>query len=687
MNKQNLLVEIGTEELPPKALKKLAEAFADSFEKDLKTFGINFDKVNWYASPRRLVLIVVNTDEEQGDREVEKKGPSVSAAFNEGVPTPAALGWAKSNGITIDQAERIKTDKGEWLVHRAIIKGQKISELIPQILVNAVKSLPVPKMMHWGDTKFEFVRPVHTLCVMFGSQLVDLEMFGIKSSRVIRGHRFMGQQEFEINSADEYLEKLKNCGSVIADYNERYEIIKESVSSQAQELGGTADLDESLLNEVTSLVEWPCVLTAKFEEKFLEVPSEALVYTMKGDQKYFPVYSPEGKLLPNFIFISNIDSTDKQQVIAGNEKVVRPRLSDAEFFFNTDKRSTLESRLDSLSTVLFQKQLGSMKERSERISELAKFIAEKLGADSSMAARAGLLSKCDLMTNMVMEFTDTQGVMGMHYARHDGEPECVAQSLFEQYLPRFSGDKIPSMDVSAAVSLADKFDTLVGIFGISMLPKGDKDPFGLRRAAIGAIRIIVEKHYDLDLNEIIEKAAFLYADKITNKSVKEDVFDYILARFKAFYQDLGIKTEVVLSVLARKPSKPFDFHRRVQAVSVFASNVAAESLSAANKRVSNILAKAEDSIPQRVDPAVLSDEYEIALYNAVESCKNELKSSFDTKNYDVALTRLALLKEPVDNFFDNVLVNSKEENIRINRLALLNDLRNLFLRIADISLL
>lgn len=687
MNKQNLLIELGTEELPPKALKKLAEAFAGSFDKDLKSLGIGFESVKWFATPRRLAVIIGNVDEEQKDVEVEKKGPSVAAAFKDGVPTPAALGWAKSNGITIEQAERLKTDKGEWLVHRAKIVGKKISELLPQILTNAVKALPVPKMMHWGNTKFEFVRPVHTLCVMFGSELIDLEMFDIKSSRRIRGHRFMGQQELEISSADEYLDKLRTEGSVIADYGERYEMIKQSVAAQAQNLGGVADLDEDLLNEVTSLVEWPCVLTAKFEEKFLEVPSEALVYTMKGDQKYFPVYSHDGKLLPNFIFVSNIDSKDKQQVIAGNEKVVRPRLSDAEFFFNTDKKQTLESRLDCLSTVLFQKQLGTLKDRSERISELAKFIAEQIGADSSMAARAGMLSKCDLMTNMVMEFTDTQGVMGMHYARHDGESESIAVSLFEQYLPRFSGDKIPSMDVSASVSLADKFDTLVGIFGISMLPKGDKDPFGLRRAAIGAIRIIVEKQYDLDLIDIIKKAVSLYADKITNKNVEEDVFEYMLARFKAFYQELGIKTDVVLSVLARKPSKPFDFHRRVQSVSVFADNEAAKSLSAANKRVSNILGKAEETIPQSVDQSLLSDDYEVSLYNAVEACKSELKSSFETKNYDQALARLALLKDPVDNFFDNVLVNEKDDNVRFNRLALLNDLRNLFLRIADISLL
>lgn len=687
MNKQNLLVELGTEELPPKALKKLAMAFAESFEKDLKTLGVDFGSVKWFATPRRLAVIVDNVAEQQPDKVIEKKGPAVSSAYKDGKPTPAAEGWAKSNGITVDQAERLKTDKGEWLVFKASVKGKKITELVGGIIDNAVKALPVPKMMHWGSTRFEFVRPVHTFCVLFGSELVDVEMFGVKSSRTIRGHRFMGQQEFEIGSADEYLEKLETTGSVVADYERRYEIIKSSVQKQAHDLGGKADLDEALLNEVTSLVEWPAVLTAKFEEKFLKVPAEALVYTMKGDQKYFPVYDESGKLLPNFIFVSNIDSNDKQQVIAGNEKVVRPRLSDAEFFFNTDKKQTLASRIDSLGTVLFQKQLGTLKDRVERISKLAEFIADKIGTDKALAARAGLLSKCDLMTNMVMEFTDTQGVMGMHYARIDGEPETVAVSLFEQYLPRFVGDNIPSNDVSAAVNLADKFDTLVGIFGIGMLPKGDKDPFGLRRAAIGVLRIIVEREYNLDINEIIAKSAELYGDKLTSKTVASDVFEYILARFKANYQDSGIKTEVILAVLARKPACPYDFHRRVQAVSKFADNPAAESLSAANKRVSNILAKSANVSKAVVDRSLLVEEQEKCLFNVLESMKTELAPAFAEKDYDLVLGRLAELKDPVDCFFDKVMVNADDEKVKANRHALLNELRELFLRIADISLL
>ncbi len=687
MNKQNLLVELGTEELPPKALKKLATAFAESFSKDLNAFGLGFDSVKWFASPRRLALIAYNVDESQEDRIVEKKGPSVAAAYKDGNPTPAALGWAKSTGITLDQAETVKTDKGEWLLFKAKVKGFTIYQVLEQILSNAVKSLPVPKMMHWGATRFEFVRPVHTLCVLYGSQLVDLEMFGIKSSRTVRGHRFMGKQELEIASADDYLSVLETEGSVIADYDKRYQMILSSVKEQAASLGGEADLDESLLNEVTSLVEYPCVLTASFEEKFLEVPPEALVYTMKGDQKYFPVYSSDGKLLPNFIFVSNIVSKDKSQVIAGNERVVRPRLSDAEFFFNTDRKTTLASRLDALSSVMFQKQLGSLKERSERISSLAEYIASKIGADPALASRAGLLSKCDLVTSMVTEFTDTQGVMGMHYARLDGEPEDVALSMFEQYMPRFAGDCIPSTDVSASVSIADKVDTLVGIIGINLSPKGDKDPFGLRRSAIGLLRIIVEKGYDLDLEDIVSKSRSLYGDKLSNANVEKEVVDYVLGRFRAIYQDVGIKSEIVLSVLARRPTRPYDFHRRVEAVNRFTSNPAAEALSAANKRVSNILSKAGGAIPQNPDAGLLSEDAEKVLFEILEKSCRDLEPVFEQKNYDAALEQLAQLRQPVDTFFEKVLVNADDEKVRGNRLAILSELRNLFLRVADISLI
>ena len=686
MTDKNLLIELGTEELPPKALKKLAEAFANSFENDLKGNSISFDSIEWYATPRRLALFVKNTATKQPDKIIEKKGPAVSSAYVDGKPTKAAEGWAKSNGISVDQADILKTDKGEWLLYRANVVGKETAELIPGFINNAIKSLPIPKMMHWGSTKYEFVRPVHTVCIIFGDELIHTNILGIDSCRTIRGHRYMGVPEITLNSADEYVEALRK-NFVIANYQERRELIKTSIINEANKLNGIADLDESLLDEVTSLVEWPCLLTAKFEEKFLKVPSEALVYTMKGDQKYFPVYDKNGNLLPNFIFISNIESKDPIQVIKGNERVVRPRLSDAEFFFNTDKKVKLADRLESLDSVLFQKQLGTLKERAVRISELAAYIATKINADPNLAKRAGLLSKCDLMTNMVMEFTDTQGVMGMHYARNDNENEKVAISLFEQYLPRFAGDDLPTNDVSYSVSLADKIDTLVGIFGINMPPKGDKDPFGLRRASIGIIRIIVEKELQLDLIDLIEYAKNLYGDKLTNSNTTNDVFEYILGRFKAHYQDQKIKTDVILTVLARKPTEPFDFHKRVVAVDEFSRTKSAPSLVAANKRVSNILSKVQGNIPNQIDSGLLKEPQEVTLAEKIITLNNDLKQFFDNKDYIEILSQLSLLKDPVDNFFDNVIVMADDEKLKMNRLAILSNLRELFLHVADISLL
>ncbi|MDD2343543.1 MAG: glycine--tRNA ligase subunit beta, partial [Tolumonas sp.] len=504
MATENFLIELGTEELPPKALRKLAQAFADNFTAELDKAGLAHQGVQWFAAPRRLALKVTALADKQADKQVEKRGPAVSAAFDaSGTPTPAASGWAKSNGIEVAQAERLATDKGEWLVYRANVAGQATTELLGSMVATALAGLPIPKPMRWGAKRTQFIRPVHTLCMLFGGELVTGEVLGLQSARTIRGHRFMGEAEFEISHADQYPALLLEKGKVQADYEARKAFIKAGAEAAAKQLGGIADLEDSLLEEVTSLVEWPVILTAKFEEKFLAVPAEALVYTMKGDQKYFPVYDVAGKLLPNFIFVSNIESKDPSQIIQGNERVVRPRLSDAEFFFNTDKKHTLASRLESLDTVLFQQQLGTLKDKSVRIAELSAFIAAQIGADVEHATRAGLLSKCDLMTNMVMEFTDTQGVMGMHYARHDHEAEDVAVALNEQYMPRFAGDNLPNGLVACAVAIADKLDSLAGIFGIGQAPKGDKDPFALRRAAIGTLRIIVEKQLDLDLVTIV----------------------------------------------------------------------------------------------------------------------------------------------------------------------------------------
>lgn len=689
---KNFLIELGTEELPPKALRSLAEAFAANFEAGLKAADLAHQGVKWYATPRRLALKVSELDEGQADKIVEKRGPAIASAFDaDGNPTKAAQGWARGNGITVEQAERLKTDKGEWLLHKQSVKGQPVQELVVELAAKALAGLPIPKAMRWGNSDIQFIRPVKTLTILLGDELVEGSILGVASARTIRGHRFMGESEFTIDSADQYPAILEERGKVMADYDARKAIILADAQKAAQEVGGTADLEDELVEEVTSLVEWPVVLTAKFEQEFLNVPSEALVYTMKGDQKYFPVYDQEKNLLPNFIFVTNIESKEPRHIIEGNEKVVRPRLADAEFFFNTDRKRPLIDRLPELEQAIFQKQLGTIKDKTDRITELAGYIAEQIGADVEKSQRAGLLAKCDLMTSMVFEFTDTQGVMGMHYATHDGEDAQVALALYEQYMPRFAGDDLPSTDVSASVAMADKLDTLVGIFGIGQAPKGS-DPFALRRAALGILRIIVEKDYNLDLVDLVAKAQSLFAledgsTKLTNANVDTDVIDFMLGRFRAWYQDEGFSVDIIQAVLARRPTKPADFDKRVKAVSHFRELDAAESLAAANKRVGNILAKFDGELAQEIDLALLQEDAEKVLAEKVEILAEALEPVFIAGNYQEALSRLAELREPVDAFFDGVMVMADDEALKINRLTLLNKLRNLFLDIADISLL
>ena len=687
MTTQNFLVEIGTEELPPKALKTLATSFSDNVEAELNQAGLSFDKIEWFAAPRRLAVKVLNLATQQPSKEIEKRGPAVSAAFDaEGKPTKAAEGWARGCGITVEQAERIATDKGEWLVHRAKIEGQPTKNLLNDIVANALAKLPIPKPMRWADKTVQFIRPVHTVTMLLGDELIEGEILGVASARTIRGHRFLGEKEFEIQHADQYPQLLREKGSVVADFNERKAEILAKSQAKATALGGVADIEESLLEEVTSLVEYPNVLAAKFEERFLAVPAEALVYTMKGDQKYFPIYDKDGKLLPHFIFVSNINPEDPTAIIEGNEKVVRPRLTDAEFFFKTDLKQKLVDRLPRLETVLFQQQLGTLKDKTDRIEQLAGEIAKQIGADEVKAKRAGLLSKCDLMTNMVFEFTDTQGVMGMHYARHDGEDEEVAVALNEQYMPRFAGDELPKSLVASAVALADKFDTLTGIFGIGQAPKGSADPFALRRAALGALRIIVEKNLPLDLEDLVKKSAALFGDKLTNQNVVTDVVDFMLGRFRAWYQDEGIAVDVIQAVLARRPTRPADFDARVRAVSHFRTLDSAEALAAANKRVSNILAKADAAIGE-INLTACLEPAEKALAEAVLALRTEVQPLIAQGDYTAVLDKLANLRAPVDSFFDNVMVNAEDPALRQNRLAILNTLQDLFLQVADISVL
>lgn len=687
MTTRTFLAEIGTEELPPKALKKLAQAFAANVEQGLTQADLSFEQVEWFATPRRLAVKVLGLATHQPNKQVEKRGPAVAAAFDaQGNPTKAAEGWAKSCGIAVTEAERIATDKGEWLVYRATLEGKPTQQLLVEIIAQALAKLPIPKTMRWGDKEEHFVRPVHTLTLLFGEELIDGEILGVTSGRTLRGHRFLGEATLQIQSADQYPQLLAEKGSVIADFNQRKTLILEQAQQQAQALGGQADMEDALLEEVTALVEYPNVLSAQFEPRFLAVPAEALVYTMKGDQKYFPIYDNNGKLLPHFIFVSNINPTDPTAIIAGNEKVVRPRLTDAEFFFKTDLKQPLESLLPRLESVLFQQQLGTLFDKTKRIEALAGEIATQIGADPAKAQRAGLLAKCDLMTNMVFEFTDTQGIMGMHYARHFGEDEEVAVALNEQYMPRFAGDQLPHSLVACALALADKFDTLVGIFGIGQIPKGDKDPFALRRAALGVLRIIVEKKLPLDIEKLAEKTTALYGDKLTNPNVVQEVVDFVLARFRAWYLDEGVSADVIQAVLARRPTRPSDFDARVRAVSQFRHLDSAEALASANKRVSNILAKASAPIGQ-IDLSLCVEEAEKALAQSVLQLSLQVQPLIEQGDYVAVLNKLAELRSPVDNFFENVMVNSEDASLRQNRLAILNSLQALFLQVADISLL
>lgn len=688
MRTDNLLVEIGTEELPPKSLSKLALAFRDNIQSAFIDNKFTFEQVKWYASPRRLAVMVEGLSEYQANLDVEKRGPAVSVAFDKnGNATKAAQGWAKSNGIEVHQAERLKTDKGEWLLFKAQIKGQSIKQLLAGLVEEALKALPIPKPMRWGTKSTQFIRPIHTTTMLYGNELVQGTILGISSARLINGHRFHCDKPFSLDCADKYLSQLEEH-FVIADHIRRKSIVLEQVKTLAKSENALADIDENLLDEVASLVEWPVALIAKFEDSFLAVPKEALIYTMKDDQKYFPLLDTNAQLMSKFVFITNIESKNPQIIISGNEKVIRPRLADAEFFFNSDKKHTLESRLDSLKSILFQKQLGTVYEKSLRIASMAKYIAIMLGSDQEAAHRAGLLCKTDLTTNMVTEFPDVQGIMGMHYARLDGESELVALAQNEQYMPRFAGDSLPSSDVSICVALADKIDTLVGIFGIGQTPKGDKDPFALRRASIGVLRIIVDKSLDLDLVQLIDASIQTFGDKIKPDDMLQiRVVDFILARFKAWYAEQGVAAGVVQAVAVNRPTRPADFAARVEAVKSFNTLASAEALAAANKRVANILAKNVYEEELTFKKALLTESSEVALASSLESVEARILPMLNNSDYTNALIVLAELRQPIDAFFENVMVMADDELVKRNRLSLLSRLRALFLCCADISVL
>jgi len=690
MSSQDFLVEIGTEELPPKALKTLSKAFSSGIESALKEAGLSYDKATSFASPRRLALRLNGLQTKQANKSIEKKGPAKKAAFDaEGNPSRALLGFTGSLGIKPEQLEETETPKGTWLIYRSTEAGQDTSSLLNNIVAQALAKLPIPKRMRWGAQKVEFVRPLQWVLMIFGADVIEGSILDIPNGNTTRGHRFHSEGLIEITDANDYEHMLLEQGKVIADYDIRKEKIRNGVIKAAENIGGTAVIDENLLDEVCALNEWPVPLVGNFDERFLEVPTEALISSMKEHQKYFHALDKDGAMMPNFITLCNIESTDPQQVIQGNERVIRPRLADAAFFFETDKKSTLEKRREQLKKIVFQKQLGTVYDKTERVSKLAAKISHAIGGDETHAARAGQLAKSDLVTEMVLEFTDLQGTMGYYYALHDGEAEEVAVALNEQYKPKFAGDSLPSKACGQTLSIAEKIDSLVGLFGISQPPTGTKDPFALRRAALGVLRIIVEKQLPLDLGDMISWACEQYDNTVfSNENVKQDLITYLLERFRAWYEDENISAEIFLSVSARRPTKPVDFDQRVKAVNAFAKLAQASALSAANKRVSNILAKQNADLSNKsVNVDLLSETSEIELAKQLDILSSKVTPLFDQGNYEAALSELASLQQPVDQFFTDVMVMVDDEAVKTNRLVLLSQLREMFLRVADISLL
>ncbi|MTI63633.1 glycine--tRNA ligase subunit beta [Methylophaga sp.] len=685
----DLLIELGTEELPPKALAKLSQAFHQGVEQGLKKAELKFDDIRPYATPRRLALVISKLQTKQPDRVVERRGPAVTAAFDEdGNPTKALLGFAGSCGVEVDDLDTMKTDKGAWLVFKQEQAGAAAADLLPDIIQQALNDLPIPKRMRWGDLPGEFVRPVHWLIVLLGDEVVPMDLLGVSADRFTRGHRFHYPQPIRISSPMTYAPQLESEGHVMVDFEARKEAIEGQVKELADKLKGRAIINPDLLDEVTGLVEWPVALAGNFDLRFLELPPEALISSMEGHQKYFAVEAKDGKLLPHFITVSNIASQDPAQVIAGNERVILPRLSDAAFFWDTDRKRPLAEHQEQLKTIVFQNKLGSVYDKSQRVASLAAEIAGQIAGQPKLAERAAKLAKCDLVTEMVGEFPELQGIMGRYYARLDGEDNEVAEALDEQYQPRFAGDALPATRTGQAVSLAEKLDTLTGLFGIGQPPSGVKDPFALRRAALGVLRIMIEKSLDLDLTQLLQKAVANFDGTLTEKAVSDQVMQYFYDRLRGYALEQGFKADEFEAVLTVKPTRPLDFMQRLKAVAAFRKLEQAESLAAANKRIANILRKNE---AETADPVVkdnlLQETAEKALAEKVSEARQKLAPLSAKADYAGVLNYLAGMRETVDSFFDDVMVMADDEAVRHNRLALLNQTRALFLGVADISCL
>jgi len=691
MSTRDCLIEIGTEELPPKALNKLSDAFAAGIENGLKEAGINFKKINAYASPRRLAVLINDVDEAQADRDIEKLGPNVKAAYDkEGKPSKAAQGFARGCGVDVADLTTTQTDKGERLVFRIEEEGKATTELMSEIVSQSLVKLPIPKRMRWGNSTAEFVRPVHWVVMLFGSDIIEAEILGIKSGRDSRGHRFHHPEVINLQSPSDYVSRMKSPGYVLVDRDERCALVKKQAEAAAKKLGGNALIDADLLQEVSALVEWPVAVSGDFDKDFLSVPAESLISSMQDHQKYFPVIDKAGKLMPHFITISNIESKNPAKVKEGNERVIRPRLGDAKFFWEQDNKKKLEDHIESLNKVVFQNKLGSVGDKSRRVASISEAIAKQLNENTDYAKRAGLLSKCDLMTEMVCEFSDLQGIMGRYYAINDGEPTEVADALDEQYMPRFAGDNLPKGKTGQIVSLADKLDTLLGIFAIGQKPTGEKDPFALRRAALGTLRILIECKLDLDLTDLLGYAAQAYGKQLDGTKAIDDVIGFMLDRLKVYYTSQvidgqKISVDVYDAVMVLKPTRPMDFDKRIHAVNDFRKLDEAQSLAAANKRIGNILKKVKGDFPVTVDNALLQEAEEKNLNEKLQNMSKKVLPIFDTGNYSDALKQLAALRDPIDAFFEAVMVMADDEALKNNRLAMLSQLHNLFMKAADLS--
>jgi glycyl-tRNA synthetase beta chain len=713
MKKRDFLVEIGTEELPPKSLPELSGALTDGIVRGLDAAGLVHGAVVAYATPRRLAVSVSRLTERQAEQQVRRKGPPVMAAFDaNGEPTRAATAFAESCGTTVGQLGRIEEARGAFLFYEGRRAGQETLALLPGIVQESLDKLPIAKRMRWGSGTAEFVRPVHWVVMLFGRDVVECSLLGLAAGDSTRGHRFHSSRPIKVSPAT-YERRLETAGRVVASFAGRRERIRRGVLDLAASLGGTAVVSESLLDEVTALVEWPVPVAGRFEDRFLELPPEVVIATVQDHQRYFPVRDPGGQLTPWFITVSNIESRDPAQVRAGNERVVRPRLADAAFFWESDRRQHLAEQRKALCGVTFQKQLGSLLAKSDRVALLAEQVAEVAGTDTALARRAADLAKCDLMTAMVGEFPELQGLMGRYYALHDGEHAEVAAALEEQYRPRFAGDLLPETGAGTAVAIADKLDTIVGIFAAGQKPTGAKDPFGLRRAALGVLRTVIEKRIDIDLRALIDSALVavradmqaVAAERSPPKDgktvvatgsfpelsgpdpVATEIYEYIMERLRAYYVEggLGITTEMFDAVLARRPASPLDFDARLRALVDFLSLPDAASLAAANKRIANILRKAEQDVPARVDASLLQHTAERRLAAEVENLREDVESLLAARRYEGALRKLATLRPHVDSFFDGVMVMADNPAVRANRLALLAALSRLFGETADLS--